>query len=91
MPSFLLTASVWRVNTHSPADSEEMKVKVEYTFHASVLGGKDLVTFEELYDLSDKNEPVKVAEHKDIEDDGRRYPSKSVLLNPYHRCGQSHG
>ncbi|HBH4012281.1 TPA: VaFE repeat-containing surface-anchored protein [Clostridioides difficile] len=53
------------------ADGEEMKVKVEYTFNASALGGKDLVTFEELYDLSDKDEPVKVAEHKDIEDDGQ--------------------
>ena len=53
------------------ADGEEMKVKVEYTFNASALGGKDLVTFEELYDLSDKDEPVKVAEHKDIEDNGQ--------------------
>ncbi|WP_219712078.1 VaFE repeat-containing surface-anchored protein, partial [Clostridioides difficile] len=30
---------------------------------------KNLVTFEELYDLSNPEEPVKVAEHKDIEDD----------------------
>ena len=75
-----MTASVWRVNTHSPADSEEMKVKVEYTFHASVLGGKDLVTFEELYDLSDKNEPVKVAEHKDIEDDGQTVSIKERVI-----------
>ena len=29
------------------------------------------MTFEELYDLSDKDEPIKVAEHKDIEDDGQ--------------------
>ncbi|WP_170337295.1 VaFE repeat-containing surface-anchored protein, partial [Clostridioides difficile] len=36
---------------------------------ASALGGKNLVTFEELYDLSNPDEPVKVAEHKDIEDD----------------------
>ena len=62
------------------ADSEEMKVKVEYTFHASVLGGKDLVTFEELYDLSDKNEPVKVAEHKDIEDDGQTVSIKERVI-----------
>ena len=35
------------------------------------LGGKNLVTFEELYDLEQfEDEPVKVAEHKDIEDDG---------------------
>ena len=32
---------------------------------------KNLVTFEELYDLSNPDEPVKVAEHKDIEDDGQ--------------------
>lgn len=53
------------------ADDEEMKVENAYTFNASVLGGKNLVTFEELYDLSDKDEPIKVAEHKDIEDDGQ--------------------
>ena len=29
------------------------------------------MTFEELYDLSNPDEPVKVAEHKDIEDDGQ--------------------
>ena len=40
-------------------------------FNASELGGKNLVTFEELYDLSNPDEPVKVAEHKDIEDDGQ--------------------
>ena len=53
------------------ADDEEMKVKISYTFNASALGGKNLVTFEELYDLSNPDEPVKVAEHKDIEDDGQ--------------------
>ncbi|HII4481473.1 SrtB-anchored collagen-binding adhesin [Clostridium perfringens] len=53
------------------ADDEEMEVKIAYTFNASSLGGKNLVTFEELYDLSNPEEPVKVAEHKDIEDDGQ--------------------
>ena len=53
------------------ADEEEMKVKISYTFNASALGGKNLVTFEELYDFSNPDEPVKVAEHKDIEDDGQ--------------------
>ena len=48
-----------------------MKVEIAYTFNASALGGKNLVTFEELYDLSNPDEPVKVAEHKDIEDDGQ--------------------
>ena len=53
------------------ADEEEMKVEISYTFNASALGGKNLVTFEELYDLSNPDEPVKVAEHKDIEDNGQ--------------------
>ena len=53
------------------ADDEAMKVEIAYTFNASALGGKNLVTFEELYDLSNPDEPVKVAEHKDIEDDGQ--------------------
>ena len=62
------------------ADKEEMKVEVAFTFNASALGGKDLVTFEELYDLSDKNEPVKVAEHKDIEDDGQTVSIKERVI-----------
>ena len=53
------------------ADDEEMKVEISYIFNASALGGKNLVTFEELYDFSNPDEPVKVAEHKDIEDDGQ--------------------
>ena len=53
------------------AKKSEMEVEVSYTFNASALGGKDLVTFEELYDLSSPDEPVKVAEHKDIEDEGQ--------------------
>ena len=53
------------------AGDEAMKVEIAYTFNASELGGKNLVTFEELYDLSNPEEPVKVAEHKDIEDDGQ--------------------
>ena len=32
---------------------------------------KQLVTFEELYDLSNPDEPKKVTEHKDIEDKGQ--------------------
>ena len=53
------------------ADDEAMKVEIAYTFNASALGGKNLVTFEELYDLSNPDEPVKVVEHKDIDDDGQ--------------------
>ena len=53
------------------ADKEEMKVEVAFTFNASALGGKNLVTFEELYDITNPDEPVKVTEHKDIEDEGQ--------------------
>ena len=53
------------------ADSEEMKIEIEYTFNAFSLGGQNLVTFEELYDLSNEDEPVKVAEHKYIDDEGQ--------------------
>ena len=53
------------------ADSEKMKVEISYTFDASELGRKNLVTFEELYDLKNPEEPVKVAEHKDIDDEGQ--------------------
>ena len=53
------------------ADSEKMKVEISYTFDASELSGQNLVTFEELYDLKNSEEPVKVAEHKDIEDEGQ--------------------
>ena len=53
------------------AKDSKMEVEVSYTFNASALGGKDLVTFEELYDMTNPDEPIKVAEHKDIEDDGQ--------------------
>ena len=53
------------------ADSETMKVEVAFTFDATSLDGKKLVTFEELYDLSNPDEPKKVTEHKDIEDKGQ--------------------
>ena len=38
------------------------------------------VTFEELYDLSNEDEPVKVAEHKDIDDEGQ-----TVLITERHK------
>ncbi|PBE99291.1 hypothetical protein BGU37_17335 [Clostridioides difficile] len=46
-------------------------MEIDCTFNAYCLGGKNLVSFEELYDLSNPEEPVKVAEHKAIEDDGQ--------------------
>ena len=53
------------------AKDSSMEVQIEFTFNASELAGKELVTFEELYDLSNPDEPTKVAEHKDIEDEGQ--------------------
>ena len=41
------------------ADSETMKVEVAFTFDALPQTEKQLVTFEELYDLSNPNEPKK--------------------------------
>ena len=64
------------------ADSEEMKIEIEYTFNASSLGGQNLVTFEELYDLSNEDEPVKVAEHKDIDDEGQAVTITEVPETP---------
>ena len=49
---------------------------------ASALGGKTLVTFEELYDMSNPDEPIKVAEHKDIEDKGETVSIKEVPEKP---------
>ena len=53
------------------AKDSSMEVQIAFTFNASELAGKDLVTFEELYDLSNPDEPTKVAKHKDIEDEGQ--------------------
>ena len=49
------------------AEDSEMEMQLFFTFNASELAGKELVTFEELYDVTNPDEPIKVAEHKDIE------------------------
>ena len=64
------------------ADSETMKVEVAFTFDATSLDGKQLVTFEELYDLSNPDEPKKVTEHKDIEDKGQTITFKEKSEEP---------
>ena len=53
------------------ADKGKMEVQIEFTFDGSTLGGKQLVTFEELYDMTNPEEPKKVTEHKDIDDEGQ--------------------
>ena len=60
------------------ADSEKMTVEIAFTFDGSSLGGKSLVTFEELYDMTNPDEPKKVTEHKDITDDGQTVTIKEV-------------
>ena len=53
------------------ADAESMEIQIEFTLNTSALHGQSLVTFEELYDMSNPDEPEKVAEHKDISDEGQ--------------------
>jgi len=53
------------------ATAEDMTVEIEFKFDATGLKDIDLVTFEELYDVTDPDEPTLVAEHKDIEDEGQ--------------------
>lgn len=53
------------------AEESDMQIKMEFTFPADALGGADVVTFEELYDLTDPDDPEKVAEHTDIHDEGQ--------------------
>lgn len=59
-----------------------MEVEIVFTFDASKLGGKQLVTFEELYDITNPDEPVKVTEHKDITDKGQTVTIKEVPETP---------
>ena len=54
------------------ATDTKMEVQIAFTFNASELVGKELVTFEELYDVTNPDEPIKVAEHKDTRIRGRR-------------------
>ena len=83
MPSELLINGKRVENDYSfIADKENMKVEIIFTFDASSLGGKQLVTFEELYDVSNPDEPKKVTEHKDIEDDGQTVTIKEVPETP---------
>ena len=53
------------------AEDSNMEIQIEFTFNASALAGKSLVTFEELYDLTNPEEPEKVTEHTDLEDEGQ--------------------
>ena len=64
------------------ADKENMEVQIEFTFDGSTLGRKQLVTFEELYDITNPEEPKKVTEHKDINDEGQTVTIKEVLETP---------
>ena len=65
-------------NYEFTADNEKMTVEIAFTFDGSSLGGKNLVTFEELYDMTNPDEPKKVTEHKDITDDGQTVTIKAL-------------
>ncbi len=55
-----------------------MKVEISYTVYDVCFGGQNLVTFEELYDFSNPDEPVKVANIKTLTTTGRPFLSQSV-------------
>lgn len=73
------------------AKSRSMKETVEFKFDSSNLYGKSLVTFEELYELNDQGDWIKVAEHKDINDIGQTITFKKETVEkpkePSHRPG----
>lgn len=60
------------------ATDSEMEVQISFTFNTNELVGKSLVTFEELYDVTNPDEPIKVAEHKDIKDEGQTVTVKEA-------------
>ena len=64
------------------ATDTKMEVQIAFTFNASELVGKELVTFEELYDVTNPDEPIKVAEHKDIKDKGQTVTVKEKPESP---------
>ena len=64
------------------ATDTKIEVQIAFTFNASELGGKELVTFEELYDVTNPDEPIKVAEHKDIKDEGQTVTIKEKPESP---------
>lgn len=64
------------------ATDSKMEVEMAFTFNASELAGKSLVTFEELYDVTNPDEPIKVAEHKDIKDEGQTVTVKEAPESP---------
>lgn len=72
------------------AEDSKMEVQIEFTFNASELGGKELVTFEELYDTSNPDEPIKVAEHKDIKDEGQTVTVKEKPESLRHQKNPAH-
>lgn len=64
------------------ATDSEMEVQISFTFNTNELVGKSLVTFEELYDVTNPDEPIKVAEHKDIKDEGQTVTVKEAPETP---------
>ena len=55
-----------------------MTIEIALTFDYSSIGGKKLIIFEELYNMTNPDEPKKVTEHKDITDERQTVTIKEV-------------
>ena len=72
----------WITEENANAVVTNAEVQIEFTFDGSTLGRKQLVTFEELYDITNPEEPKKVTEHKEINDEGQTVTIKEVPETP---------
>ena len=68
--------------TYGVFSDKDCTKQLAFTFDATSLDSKQLVTFEELYDLSNPDEPKKVTEHKNIEDKGQTITFKEKPEEP---------
>ena len=79
---FLALATVVTALPTTPVHAESKQYWTESAERVGIIDGKQLVTFEELYDLSNPDEPKKVTEHKDIEDKGQTITFKEKPEEP---------
>ena len=70
------------ISIHTTATSKDGEKTILAGKEVTSLDGKQLVTFEELYDLSNPDESKKVTEHKDIEDKGQTITFKEKPEEP---------
>lgn len=67
------------------ADNEKMTVEIAFTFDGSSLGGKSLVTFEELYDMTNPDEPKKVQNIRTSQTMDRLWQSRKCRKSQTHQ------